>query len=180
MLVTGLVMIWADSNGSSDAVAKTFAIGAIVAATIAQVCLLLAPDGRGGSLARRILVATVGLAAILAGMTSLLVLGIHPGDDTFYRAVGVVAILDVLGTVVGAALLKFGPGAGADRGPDAVTLVLPPGVLAALGQRATATGRTREDIAAEILRVHLDTSLHEPPLQEESSGDEATDRQSAT
>jgi hypothetical protein len=60
-------------------------------------------------------------------LTSLLVLDVHPGDDGFYRGVGVVAILDVFGTVVGAALLKFGPGAANDRERDAPQLSLPTG-----------------------------------------------------
>ena len=154
-LVTGLLLIWGDSDGSNDGLVKTFAIGGIVAATLAQVCLLLAPDGRGSSLARRMLTATIGLAALLAVLTSLLVLGVHPGDDGFYRGVGVVAILDVLGTVVGAALLKFGPGANSDHVTGGPTLVLPPDVAAALAERAAATGRSRDEVAAEILRTHL-------------------------
>ena len=157
-LVTGLLLIWGDSDGSSDGLVKTFAIGGIVAATLAQVCLLLAPTGRGSSLARRMLTATIGTAALLAVMTSLLVLGVHPGDDGFYRAVGVVAILDVLGTVVGAALLKFGPGATTDSTPGGSTLQLPPDVAAALAERAAATGRSRDEVATDILRTHLTTA----------------------
>jgi hypothetical protein len=90
-------------------------------------------------------------------MTSLLVLGVHPGDDGYYRAVGVVAILDVLGTVVGAALMKFGPGATSGQLPGGSTLALPPDVAAALAERAATTGRSRDELAAEILRTHLDT-----------------------
>jgi F0F1-type ATP synthase assembly protein I len=155
-LVTGLLLIWVDSNnGLDESMVKTFAVSGIVAATLAQICLLLAPDGRDSPLARRMLAVTIGLAALLALLASLLVLGVHPGNDGFYRAVGVVAILDVLGTVVGAALLKFGPGATSDHVPGGPVLVLPPDVAAALAERAAATGRSRDEVAAEILRTHL-------------------------
>ncbi|SDP60108.1 hypothetical protein SAMN04489867_3088 [Pedococcus dokdonensis] len=157
-LVTGLLLIWLDTGDrSDDALVKTFAIGGIVAATIAQVCLLLIPGEKANPLARRLLLATIGVAALLAVLTSLLVLGVHPGDDTYYRAVGIVAILDVLGTVVGAALMKFGPGAGDAQGPSASTggVVLPADLTAALDREAARSGRSRDEVAAEILRSHL-------------------------
>lgn len=155
-LVTGLVLIWVDSdNGLDEGWVKTFAIGGIVAATIAQVCLLLIPGATANPLARRLLLGTIGLAALLAVLTSLLVLGVHPGDDAFYRGVGVVAILDVLGTVVGAALLRFGPGAAESRGHEVGTVSLPPELSAALDREATRSGRSRDEVAAEILVRHL-------------------------
>ena len=157
-LVTGLLLIWADGGGGLDeALVKTFAVGGIVAATLAQTCLLLAPGEKANVVARRMLLGTIGLAALLAVLTSLLVLGVDPGDG-FYRAVGIVAILDVLGTVVGAALMKFGPGSSDDQRTSATTLDLPPDVADALAERAAATGRTRDDLAADILRTHLDTA----------------------
>ena len=155
-LVTGLMMIWLDSDsGLDEAMIKTFAIGGIVAATLAQVCLLLAPGEKANPLARRMLLGTIGLAAILAVLTSMLALGFDPGEDSFYRAVGIVAILDVLGTVVGAALMKFGPSAAGDHDSSAATLDLPPDVAAALAERAAETGWSRDELAAEILRTHL-------------------------
>ena len=97
--------------------------GAIVAATLAQVCLLLAPGEKAGIWHDGCCSARSGSPVSLrddehAGA------GVHPRDDSFYRALGLVAILDVLGTVVGAALMKFGPTrrpeeAGADRRPAA-------------------------------------------------------------
>ncbi|WP_457254202.1 hypothetical protein [Pedococcus sp. P5_B7] len=165
-LVTGLLLIWLDSHdGLDEAWVKTFAIGAIVAATLAQTCLLLAPGEKANTLARRMLLGTIGLAALLALMTSMLVLGVDPGEDTFYRAVGIVAILDVLGTVVGAALMKFGPGSTDDHGSSATTLDVPPDLAAALAERAAATGRSRDELAVEILRSHLDaTQRQDSPL----------------
>ncbi|MEO6412512.1 MAG: hypothetical protein ABIO48_07980 [Pedococcus sp.] len=153
-LVTGLLLIWVDSNdGSNESLVKTFAIGGIVAATIAQVCLLLAPGERANLLARRLLLGTIGVAALLAVMTSLLVLGVHPGDDGFYRAVGVVAILDVLGTVVGAALMKFGPGGTSDDRVGAIDL--PPDLEARLARHTAATGHARDEVVAAAVDRYL-------------------------
>lgn len=155
-LLTGLLMIWSGFDETpGEWLVKTFGTGAIVAATLAQVCLLLAPGEKANAWARRLLTATIGLAAVLAVMTSLLVLGVDPENDGYYRAIGVVAILDVLGTVVGAALLKFGPGAGSDRAADGATLTLPADVMAALTERATRAGGTPDEVAADILRTHL-------------------------
>ena len=155
-LVFGLLLVWGNPDDGVDTFwLKTFGIGGIVAATIAQVCLLLLRVDTAYPLARRLLLATIGVAALLALMTSLMVLDVQPGDDTYVRALGIVAILDVLGTVVGAALARFGPGATTDATPRSPTLLLPPDVAAALAERAAATGRSRDELAAEILRSHL-------------------------
>lgn len=155
-LSTGLLMIWSGfDKAPADWLVKTFGISAIIAATLAHICLLLVAEEGSRSVARRILTTTIGLAALLAVLTSLLVLDVHPGDDTYYRALGVVAILDVLGTVVGAALLKFGPGPTTHRRPEGAVLSLPADVAAALVEEATRTRRTPDEVAAEILRDHL-------------------------
>ena len=169
-LVTGLLLIWAGSDGSSDALVKTFAIGGIVAATVAQICLLLAPEGRGASLARRMLTATIGLAALLAVLTSLLVLGVHPGDDGFYRGVGVVAILDVLGTVVGAALMKFGPGGTSDDREAAIDL--PPDLEARLARHTGVTGQSREEVVLAAVDRYL-TEVDAGPAEATAESPEA-------
>ena len=183
-LLTGLTMIWSGfEEDPGELWVKTFGIGAIVAATLAHICLLLAPQGRSGSLARRMLMATIGSAALLAAMTSLLVLDVHPGDDVYYRAVGVVAILDVLGTVVGAALLKFGPATSDERGPRGLVLALPADVETSLVEAATRARRTPEEVAAEILRSHLtaahamDPQIQQVPREESRPSQEAKPRQ---
>jgi hypothetical protein len=150
---TGLVMIWGDlQNGPGETLLKTFGVGAIVAATLAQVSLLLALGEKAHLAARRLLVATVALAALVAVLTSLLVVGYDPGGDGFYRALGVVAILDVLGTVVGAALMKYGPSQ-ADEATTAVTV--PAGLAARLASQVAATGRSQDDIVAAALDRYL-------------------------
>jgi F0F1-type ATP synthase assembly protein I len=156
--VTGLVMIWGDlQNGPGEGLLRTFGVGAIVAATLAQVCLLLALGEKAGLLARRLLLGTIALAALVAVLTSMLVLGYDPGGDGFYRALGVVAILDVLGTVVGAALMKFGPNGSSDD--RAGSIALPPDLEARLARHAAATGQPRDEVVA----VALDRYLTEAP-----------------
>lgn len=158
-LVTGLLLIWGNvDSGGDEAVLKTFGVGAIVAATLAQASLLLTLGDKANLRARRLLLGTNVLAALLAVMTSVLVLGYDPHGDGFYRALGVIAILDVLGTVVGAALMKFvpgGSGASAGRIGDASAITLPGDVAEALAEHATRTGRSRDDVAASALRAYL-------------------------
>jgi hypothetical protein len=152
--VTGLVMIWGDlQNGPGEGLLRTFGVGAIVAATLAQVCLLLALGEKAVPLARRLLLGTIALAALVAVLTSVLVLGYDPHGDGFYRALGVVAILDVLGTVVGAALMKFGPGGASEDRVGAIDL--PPDLEARLARHTAATGQARDEVVATAVERYL-------------------------
>lgn len=154
-LVTALLMIWGDvQRGPSETALRVFGVGAIVAATLAQASLLLALGEIARPLARRVLVGTLVLAALLAVLASALVTGYEPDGDGFYRVLGVVAILDVLGTVVAAALMKFGPGEPARGGADA-GLTLPPGLAARLDEHAARTGRSRDDVAVTAIERYL-------------------------
>ena len=155
---TGLVMIWADlQDAPGDGLVRTFGVGAIVAATLAQVCLLLAVGEKAASLARRLLLVTIAFAGLVAVLTSLLVVGYDPAGDDYYRAVGVVAILDVLGTVVGAALMRFGRSTGPGNRPDVVTV--PTDLAARLASHAAATGRSRDEVVAAALDRYLTEEL---------------------
>jgi hypothetical protein len=94
------------SVDDAETVWQTFGIGVTVAASIAQVCLLLALAAReriNGGLA-----ATLVSIAIVAVMISVPIIDGSGLGDTYWRAFGVVAILDVLGTVVLSALAAFG------------------------------------------------------------------------
>jgi hypothetical protein len=160
-LVTALLMIWGDAQSSpSEAVVKVFGVGAIVAVTLAQASLLLALADRGRPLVQRILAGTLLFAAVLALMGSLLVTGYDPGEDWFYRVLGVVAILDVLGTVVAAALMKFGAGASERPGRD---VSLPSELAERVADHAARAGRSRDDIVAEAVERYLATV--EPRLE---------------
>lgn len=155
-LVTALLMIWGDvRSGPDETVLKIFGVGAIVAATVAQACLLLALADRALPTVRRLLAGTLVLAAALAVMTSLLVIGYDPGEDWFFRLLGVVAILDVLGTVVAAALMKFGAGSSAQLDGE---VKLPHDLAARLNSYAISSARDREAVVAEAVERYLDAA----------------------
>ena len=158
-LVAGLVLIWLDFNDSRDeGFVKALGVGAVVAATLAQASLLLVLGERAAPLVRRLLLGTIGLAAVLAVMTSALILGLEPDSEAYLRVVGIVAILDVLGTVVGAALMKFGP-ATADRREDTATpTTLPDDLAAAVARHAALVGRSSDDVVVAAVRAYLDAA----------------------
>ena len=143
-LATALLMIWGADllDGPGETLLRTFGVGAIVAATLAQASLLLALGDAARPSVRRLLAATLSLAAVLALLGCLLVVGLDPGD-LYYRVLGVVAILDVLGTVVVAALVKFGP-SGTAVGPDGAT-----------GAAAALPAELRPRVAAYAADHHL-------------------------
>jgi MFS family permease len=161
--VTALLMIWGDAeNGPSQAVLKTFGIGTTVAVTLAQTSLMLTLGERGRPGVRRILLGTLALAAVLAVMASALIAGFTPAEDGYYyRLLGVVAILDVLGTVVVAALMKFG---GGDRERARVEVHLPPDLADSVAALATKSGQNSDEVVATAVRLYLRAgSLGRPP-----------------
>ena len=152
-LVTALFLIWYDyETDPSEALGRTFGVGAVAAVTLAQACLLLAIGAVAGPVVRRILLTTLALAGVLAVQVSALVLGLEP-HGSYLRLMGVVAILDVLGTVVVAALTRFGAGT---RSRATVTSVaLPANVVARARDLAVATGRSTEDVVAAAVEAYL-------------------------
>ncbi|MGA8845947.1 MAG: hypothetical protein WB471_04975, partial [Nocardioides sp.] len=126
---------------------------------------------------RPLLLATLAFAALLGVLVSVVILGGDVGGGLL-RMIGIVAILDVLGTVVAIALgvlgrlggpstLSAGQSAGPAAGPLAAavaapdasagttSVVLPEPLAAELDQRSRATGRTRDDLAAEAVARYL-------------------------
>jgi hypothetical protein len=152
-LVSALFLIWYDYETDPPVpLARTFGVGTVAALTLAQASLLLAIGAAAGPVVRRFLLATLALAGILAVQVSALVLGLHAHPD-YLRLLGVVAILDALGTVVVAALTRFGAGA---RAPASVaTVVLPASVVERAGQRAAATGASVEEVVAAAVEAYL-------------------------
>ena len=63
-----------------------------------------------------------------------------------------IAILDVLGTVTVAALMKFGP---SETSPEAATLTLPPVLSTRLAEAAALEGRSASDLATEAIERYL-------------------------
>lgn len=152
-LVTALFLVWYDyETDPPDALGRTFGVGAVAAVTLAQASLLLAIGAAAGPVVRRILLTTLALAAVLAVQVSALVLGLEPHGD-YLRLLGVVAILDVLGTVVVAALTRFG--AGTRTPPLVATVVLPADVAARARERALVTGQSVEEVVTAALDAYL-------------------------
>lgn len=150
---TALVLVWSDwEGGDTTGLMKTFGIGLVVALTLAQLCLLLALAGSRRSLAP-VLWATVIMAAVVALIVSGLIT--EAIDFDVWQLLGIVAILDVLGTLVTIALAKFG---GRDEAPadGRVRLTLSPGQSAGIAARSRATGRPAEELVAEAVEQYLE------------------------
>jgi hypothetical protein len=164
-LVTSLMMVWGDFEfGPDDGLIKAFGVGCVLAGTLAQLCLLLglAWDEPG---VRWLLWPTIALAAILAAIVTGMIVS-ENGPDGLMRLVGVVAILDVLGTVITVAMAKFGGNkdrrvaASAPAGPSPAGLAigLPDRLAAAIEQRSRETGRSPAHLVAEAVERYLQQS----------------------
>ncbi|GAA1530956.1 hypothetical protein [Nocardioides humi] len=109
-----VTLTWGDFGWDSavdELLWKSFGVGAILAATAAQLSLLIAlvlRPGRAAGPLGGLLAATGLVAAIVAAMAiGPILLETDPGGG-YWRAFGVLAILDVLGSVVLIALGAFG------------------------------------------------------------------------
>ncbi|MGD9960309.1 hypothetical protein [Nocardioides sp.] len=151
-LSTALWMVWADFDDASEPLWKTFGVGLVLAATLAQASLLLALAGKVPSL-RWLLLATLACASALAAIVSVLIVGEGGDDDTIFRVIGILAILDVLGTVICIALGVFGRNRQpAERG---MQVVLPADLSVRLAARAAETGRSTDDLLVEAAERYL-------------------------
>ncbi len=103
--VTGLTMVWGDLDDGGPS--QAFGISVVLALTLAQACLLLGLAGSRDNL-RWLLWPTLALAAVAALIISGMILDESGGDDSVWRLLGIIAILDVLGTVVTVALANSG------------------------------------------------------------------------
>jgi hypothetical protein len=160
-VATALVLIWGDASGSSsDSLLKMFGVATVVALTLAQVCLLAAVAWRRPALAL-LLWGTMAMATVLAAMLISLILGSDIGDNGA-RFFGVVAIVDVLGTIVTIALAVFGdsPTRGAVTGP--LSVELPAELADRLRRRAADTGRPAPALATEAVAQWLASTADRP------------------
>lgn len=167
-LFTGLWLIWADySGGDHDAIWKAFGVGIVAASTLAQASLLLGLAGANRSV-RPLLLATLAAAGVLGLLVSFVILGGDDNGDGLWRVIGIVAILDVLGTVVVIALGVVGRIGGAPSAVGStsgssprvsstgiVTVALPGPLAAGLDERSRQTGRARDDLVAEAVARYL-------------------------
>jgi hypothetical protein len=147
-----MLIIWAYwDEDPGRVVLRTFGVSGIVALTLAQFSLLLATVRRRPGLAR-LLMATLVLGTTLAGLLVVAVLGWEAGEAGA-RLIGVVAILDVLGTVVTIAIGVFG------REERSLTVTLPPEVAARVQAESDATGRPVREVVDEALARYFDVSV---------------------
>jgi hypothetical protein len=154
--VTGLLLIWMRaSDTTGDTIVKVFGVGTVVAATLAQASLMLSLGSRAEQRVKQTIWATLGLAAVLAVMVSLLILGLDPSSDFYVRVLGVVAILDVLGTVVATALARFGTARAREADRPTGFVALPGPLMARLHEEEQRTGLSATAIVTEALEFHL-------------------------
>jgi len=160
-VTTGLGMIWRDlETGPDQWLGRTFALGLIVAGTLAQAGLILAPARHSGRVARGVRLGTLVAAAVAAVMLALMTLVDHEPGSLFLRVLAVVAVLDALGTLVVAALTRVGA-APAEPLP-VVALAVPPALADRLGAVAERAGRPADAVLVDALEGYL--TLTEVPL----------------
>jgi len=149
-LVPFSVALWFTwSESDSQPLWDVFGVSVTIAATIAQACLLLAVDrGRRAAL----LAATLVAMGIVAAMISNAIVNGENLDDLYWRSFGVVAILDVLGTVVFAALGIFKQRGKAEGEPDLMTPALESRVLDAARSRGVSPTQLITDALDNFLR----------------------------
>ena len=143
-----LALTWGGYDGDAP-VWDVFGVSVTIAATLAHACLLLALD-RGRL--RLLLVGTLVAMAVVAAMISNAIVNGENLDDLYWRTFGVVAILDVLGTVVFAALGIFRHRARAEGEPDLMTPALESRVLDAARSRGVSPAQLITDALDDFLR----------------------------
>ena len=144
----GLLLTW-ETIDDNDGLWQAFGAGVTIAASLAQVCLLLALVGR-----RRIGPALIGTLVAIAVVAAMIVVAIVNGDDlddTYWRIFGVVAILDVLGTVVLSALAAFGRGRPSGE-PELLTTALESRVIDAAAKRGMSPSELISQALDDFLR----------------------------
>lgn len=171
-VVAALYLVWGHwDEDPGTTLLRVLGVGSTVAGTFAQVCLLLAAAGAARRM-RTLLWTTVTLAVAMAVVISSLVLEWLDGGQN-WRWIGVLAILDVLGTIVTIALARFGgrrePSAAA-AAPGARpgvpgTVALPADLASAVARRAAETGTTPERVVATAVAAYLGGPAQEPPAE---------------
>jgi hypothetical protein len=151
--VLGLVVVWGPWEDLSENVYQTFGVAVAASLTMAQACLMLGLAGTRRSLAP-VMWGTVGLAVVVFSMVSTLITGYDEPADDFFRTLGIVAILDVLGTLVTIAVGVFG------RGDDrALTLTISPVLASRVQAESDATGRPVREVVDQALARYFDVSV---------------------
>jgi hypothetical protein len=149
-LVPFSLALWLTWGGSEpDRIWDIFGVSVTLAATLAHACLLLALD-RGRL--RLLLTGTLAAMAVVAAMICNAIVNGENLGDLYWRTFGVVAILDVLGTVVFAALGIFSRRAKPDGEPNLMTPALESRVLDAARSRGVPPAQLISDALDSFLR----------------------------
>ncbi|MFZ0140442.1 MAG: hypothetical protein WAL70_05105, partial [Aeromicrobium sp.] len=148
-LVPFSLALWLTWGGSEpERLWDVFGVSVTIAATLSHACLLLALD-RGRL--RLVLAGTLVAMAIVAAMICNAIVNGENLGDLYWRTFGVVAILDVLGTVVFAALGLFSRRAKAEGEPDLMTPALESRVLDAARSRGVPPSQLISDALDNFL-----------------------------
>jgi predicted neutral ceramidase superfamily lipid hydrolase len=147
-----LLLIWASTASDSEHALRAWGLCVTASLSLAQVCLLLGLAGRRTSLAW-LMWATVSVITLLAGLVSALLLG-WDGNEGAFRLIGVVAILDVLGTLVAVAFGVFGRD-DSRTVRDAGRVSVRPETAARLRALGEQTGRPAADLVDEAVSRYL-------------------------
>ena len=148
----GAYLIWSSWNNWSESwetILKTFAVLGVLAISFAHANLLLLLAGRRNPFIRTSLFITVGLIGLLAALIIVPIVtnGEIPGENELYwRFLGVVAILDVLGTIVLPVVNRFAR----DGGPILV-VHLEADAAAKADRIAAARGVSRDAVVAAAI-----------------------------
>jgi hypothetical protein len=148
-LLIGLALVWGDDW--DEGIWQAFGVGTTVSATLAQASLLLTLAATAEPYVRRLLAVTLVAATWVCLHVSGLIIDLDASDGGL-RLLGVVAILDVLGTVAVAALAKFG---GSEQGPRG-RLEVPQDLAERVTARARAAGRDTETELRSLLESAMD------------------------
>ena len=150
-----LDIVWAHwQHDPGPGLLRTFGVSGIVALTLAQFALLLAVVPRRHDLTGLVR-STVAAGTVLAALLVAVVLGWDPGDGAL-RVIGVVAILDVLGTVVTIALAVFGSDRRRRTAP--LTVVVPEALAVRLRARAEAAGQDPTELVLDAVTRYVESA----------------------
>lgn len=142
------VDVWVDET-AGDVLWRTLGVGVTLAASLAQACLLSAVTERPRPRVQALLAATFAAITVLAAMIIVPIVLEPDVGDWYWRILGIVAILDVLGTVLVIALQKFtaGPSAPAPAGASSLS----PAASTRLAEAAHHRGTTPSALLEELL-----------------------------
>lgn len=159
-----LVLVWGDTS-LSDGWWRTYGISMTVAITLAQISLLAGLTGDARRRQRWLLTTTALIASAVAAVVIVLLLSDGGIGDDVMRVLGVLAILDALGSITLIALRVFGGRAPTDRRSPA-PYVLDVGRSTRLRRLAAAQGISADLLLDRLLTEAEGRQAPQPRIQE--------------